>query len=70
MDEPTHRHQFLACPDCGSADIYRSKRRGPKDWLLYHVLLQSPYRCRACDHRFFHHRLAHHRRKELHHHPV
>ncbi len=28
-------------------------RKGPQEWVLHSLLFQSPYRCEACDHRFF-----------------
>ncbi len=70
MAEPTPHKQPPICPHCGGHVTYRSKRRGPKDWVLHSLLFQSPYRCESCDRRFFHHRLAHHHKKELSHHPA
>jgi DNA-directed RNA polymerase subunit RPC12/RpoP len=68
MNETTSSAQATRCPYCGSKQFYRSRRNGLKDWLLFHVLFQNPYRCAACDGRFFHTSLGHHHREHQHHH--
>ena len=40
------------CPDCGSHDVARSRRRG-LDSVLLVLLRLRPYRCRHCAERFF-----------------
>jgi hypothetical protein len=52
----------VRCPDCGSASLHRSRRKGLVESLLYRVLLLSPYRCDECYERHFRFRLA----KDLH----
>lgn len=66
MDEPTHKSTSPACPLCGGHTIYRSRKRGSQDWVLYHVLFKSPYRCGTCDGRFFRSRLSHHHEEDPH----
>ena len=69
MSDPTPKTDKLTCPHCGGNTTYRSRRFGVREWLLHHVLVQSPYRCQDCNERFFHHRLARHPKEEdLHHH--
>jgi hypothetical protein len=41
------------CPNCASKAIHRSKRKGLLERILYTALFISPYRCDACDERFF-----------------
>ena len=41
------------CPECGSHDVARSRRRGAFESFLKTVLRLRPYRCRKCAHRFF-----------------
>jgi predicted Zn-ribbon and HTH transcriptional regulator len=40
------------CPDCQSDQIRRSRMRGIVEPLLAFLLIR-PYRCEACDYRFF-----------------
>jgi len=40
------------CPNCGSASVWRSRRRGFREFLL-HLLHIEPYRCWECDERHF-----------------
>jgi hypothetical protein len=70
MDEHTPRKQFPICPGCGSDKTHRSPRKGPHEWVLHSLLFQSPYRCEACDERFFGFRVGHHSKKDLHQRPV
>jgi hypothetical protein len=53
MDESKPQKQFPTCPSCGSHKVRRSVRKGAQDFVLRHLLFQVPYRCGACDHRFF-----------------
>jgi hypothetical protein len=39
------------CPRCGRAQVRRSRRRSPWEWLLRAFCLY-PYRCESCKHRF------------------
>ena len=41
------------CPECGSADVVRSRRHGLLESALKLVVRLRPYRCRECFHRFF-----------------
>ncbi len=53
MSEPTQSNNFPICPHCGSNRVRRSPRRGAQDFLRKNLLFQVPYRCKACDERFF-----------------
>jgi hypothetical protein len=53
------RKQSTSCPNCESAAVYRSRRRGFAELLLHRVLFISPYRCYECDDRHYRFRLAH-----------
>lgn len=64
MDEHTSHKQFPSCPSCGSHNTRRSVRKGAQDWVRSRLLFQSPYRCEACDERFFGFRVEHHQKKE------
>ena len=66
MAEPTSEQQLPICPSCGSRKVHRSRRKGPHEWVLHSLLFQSPYRCEACDERFFGFRGDHHQKKEPH----
>ena len=68
MNETTSNPQAIMCPYCGSKQFFRSRRNGLKDWLLHYLWFQNPYRCAACDERFFHTRHGHHHREHQHHH--
>ena len=54
----------------GSPKTHLSLRKGPNDWVRHSLLFQSPYRCEACDHRFFGFRVPRHPKKDLHQHPI
>ena len=41
------------CPDCGSRDIHRSKRRGITEKLILPLVITRPFRCGECDSRYF-----------------
>ncbi len=68
MNETTSQTQVPSCPHCGGKQFFRSRRIGVKDWFLRHVLFHNPYRCAACDGRFFRSTLGHHHKEQLHHH--
>jgi len=40
------------CPECGSTEISRSRRRGLLEHYVLRVLQIHPYRCLSCSHRF------------------
>jgi DNA-directed RNA polymerase subunit RPC12/RpoP len=65
MNETTSRADVPQCPHCGDKRFFRSRRRGVKDWFLRHVLFQSPYRCAACDRRFFRSIRGDHHKQQL-----
>jgi predicted Zn-ribbon and HTH transcriptional regulator len=48
------------CPNCASHAIHRSRRKGLLERVLHSVLFVSPYRCNACDERYFRLRLPVH----------
>ena len=48
----TRRGFCLICPRCQSSRCNRSHRRGAVDFALTALSLR-PWRCRACEHRFF-----------------
>jgi len=68
MHETTSQAQVPSCPHCDGKQFFRSRRIGVKDWFLHHVLFQNPYRCAACDARFFRSSHGHHHKEQLHHH--
>ena len=70
MSEHIPHKQFPICPSCGSHKIHRSLRKGPNDWVRHSLLFQSPYRCEACDHRFFGFRVPRHPQKDFHQQPI
>lgn len=47
----------MICPQCRSADCFRSHRSGPLDFLGTLIGLR-PWRCDTCDYRFFAGRVA------------
>src|SRR3979490_1969822 len=48
------------CPDCGSSSVHRSRRKGFGEHILHTVFFISPFRCRACDSRYFRFRFGNH----------
>jgi transposase-like protein len=42
-----------ACPQCGSADYRRSKRRGILERFALSLIRLLPYRCHDCNARFY-----------------
>jgi DNA-directed RNA polymerase subunit RPC12/RpoP len=41
------------CPNCGSHAIFKSRRKGFLENVLNKIFFISPFRCGACDLRFF-----------------
>jgi hypothetical protein len=50
--------KFAVCPNCKGTDCYRSRRRGAMEFFFHYFLFTSPYRCKDCDTRFLHRRIA------------
>jgi hypothetical protein len=48
------------CPSCASHSIHRSRRKGMLEQILHGALFISPYRCNACDERYYRLRLPVH----------
>jgi DNA-directed RNA polymerase subunit RPC12/RpoP len=67
MKETTSRTQTPNCPYCGGKQFFRSRRSGVKDWFRHVLLFQNPYRCAACDGRFFRFSYSHHHKNSLEH---
>jgi len=44
------------CPNCGAAEVHRSRRRGVFEHILLRMVSRRPYRCFACGARFYDHR--------------
>jgi hypothetical protein len=44
---------MMACPVCGGKRIYRSRRKGIVERRLLTLIFIKPFRCKACDCRFF-----------------
>lgn len=47
----------MICPQCRSADCFRSHRSGVADFL-YSMINLKPWRCHTCDHRYRANRVA------------
>jgi len=45
----------MTCPLCRSKRVHRSKRRGIIERTLLTMVFVKPFRCQACDFRFFRH---------------
>jgi hypothetical protein len=45
------------CPNCASHAIFKSRRKGLIERVLHSVFFISPFRCGACDERYFRARL-------------
>jgi ribosomal protein L37AE/L43A len=45
-----HKH---SCPSCGSESVRRSYRVGLIEKIFYRLIGLRPYRCTACETRFF-----------------
>jgi hypothetical protein len=46
------------CPSCGSPSIYKSRRKGLLEHVIYKAIFISPYRCGSCDERHYRFRLS------------
>ena len=46
-------HPQQACPYCGSAEVFRSHRRGAMEKFLLRPIGVRPFRCVNCDARFY-----------------
>jgi hypothetical protein len=53
-------NRSFLCPSCASHSSHRSKRNGLLEQILHAVLFVSPYRCNACDERYYRFRLPVH----------
>jgi DNA-directed RNA polymerase subunit RPC12/RpoP len=51
MDQPDIAPQ-VTCPQCGSQEVYRTKRIGILERVLLYPLGFRAYRCEICDARF------------------
>jgi DNA-directed RNA polymerase subunit RPC12/RpoP len=47
------RNNRKACPSCGSREVTRSHRRGIAERYVLPTVRIRPYRCAACDRRFY-----------------
>lgn len=43
---------MMNCPDCGSAQIHRSRRKGILEKAFLAMFFIRPFRCEKCDLRF------------------
>jgi hypothetical protein len=46
------------CPNCGSAATTRSRKNGLLEQILHSVFFLTPFRCNACDERYFRFRMT------------
>ena len=46
-------HPQQVCPYCGSAEVFRSHRRGAVEKFLLRPIGVRPFRCVNCDARFY-----------------
>ena len=44
---------MVFCPNCASARIHQSRRKGLAESLILTALFVRPFRCERCDERFF-----------------
>jgi hypothetical protein len=49
---------MICCPNCESARIHQSRRRGIVERVILALLFVRPFRCELCDQRFFRWSLA------------
>jgi hypothetical protein len=49
---------MICCPNCDSARIHQSRRKGIVEKLVLALLFVRPFRCELCDQRFFRWTLA------------
>jgi len=45
---------MICCPNCDSARIHLSRRRGFLEKGILAMIFVRPFRCEKCDDRFFH----------------
>jgi len=57
MESAKSNVKTVFCPNCGSAEVYRSRRKGLKEFFLHRLFFISPYRCAECDYRHLRSRL-------------
>jgi predicted RNA-binding Zn-ribbon protein involved in translation (DUF1610 family) len=53
---PEETRSGTVCPECGSANIRRSHRKGAIEKFVSERMRRDPYRCEACLARFFKYR--------------
>lgn len=46
---------MITCPVCRSKSVYRSRRRGVIERTILTMAFVKPFRCQACESRFFRH---------------
>jgi len=44
---------MICCPNCESARIHQSRRKGIVERVILALLFVRPFRCERCDQRFF-----------------
>jgi hypothetical protein len=44
---------MICCPNCESAQVHQSRRKGIVERVILAVLFVRPFRCERCDQRFF-----------------
>ena len=44
---------MICCPNCESARIHQSRRKGIVEKMILALLFVRPFRCELCDERFF-----------------
>jgi hypothetical protein len=49
---------MISCPNCESARIHQSRRKGIVENVIMALLFVRPFRCERCDQRFFRHSFA------------
>jgi hypothetical protein len=49
---------MICCPNCESARIHQSRRKGIVERVILAVVFVRPFRCEVCDLRFFRWSLA------------
>jgi len=66
--DPIHFSQQKQCPQCSSHSIRQSRRRGLWERAVCAVLQVLPFRCDACDYRYFRRSDSSHPRMRRHRH--
>jgi predicted Zn-ribbon and HTH transcriptional regulator len=49
---------MISCPNCESARIHQSRRKGIVEKVILAMLFVRPFRCERCDQRFFRRSIA------------